>query len=219
MRPKMSYANVVATLALVVALGTGGAWAATQISGKLLQNRSVGGKKLKKNTVTGKEVKEGKLAKVPKAGLADTAANAARLGGIASTGFVQGGGHLLTGHSTGTNAGGVVKTFATPTGTFTLSCTSGADTRYKNTTAGDAEVYRTVGVVAGPEVGEEPNDTDRDLVTKAANEDIGYTATNASGPKIIELRVGKGTNASILTASANRDGNACSWTWELLTSG
>ncbi|MEA2367474.1 MAG: hypothetical protein QOH38_192, partial [Thermoleophilaceae bacterium] len=120
MRPRMSYANIVATLALVVALGTGGAWAATQISGKLLQDRSVGGKKLKKNTVTGKEVKEVKLAKVPKARAADSAFNAARLGSIAATGFVKGGGTHTAGRTTGSGGAedNAIKTFQASVGRF-----------------------------------------------------------------------------------------------------
>ena len=122
-RPRLSYANVVATLALVVALGTGGAWAATQISGGLLQNRSVPGKKLKKNTVTGKEVKEARLARVPQA------RNALTVGGVALSGLTQGGGTLLSGHDTAT-AGGppgpsdVIRSISTPTGLFRFSCGS-----------------------------------------------------------------------------------------------
>jgi hypothetical protein len=91
-RPRLSYANVVATLALVLAVG-GTSYAAVQLSGKNLKNRTVAGKKLKKNTVTGTEVKEAKLGKVPTASRADTAdsaqtaagastsANASKLGG------------------------------------------------------------------------------------------------------------------------------------------
>jgi hypothetical protein len=91
-RPRISYANVVATLALLLAVG-GTSYAAVHLSGKSLKNRSVAGKKLKKNTVTGTEVKETKLGKVPSASRADTAdsadtaagastsANASKLGG------------------------------------------------------------------------------------------------------------------------------------------
>jgi hypothetical protein len=74
-RPHLSYANVVATLALVLAVG-GTSYAASQINGKNLKNRSVAGKKLKKNTVTGTEVKESKLGKVASAARADSAAQA-----------------------------------------------------------------------------------------------------------------------------------------------
>src|SRR3954469_23390937 len=97
-RPRLSYANVVATLALILAIG-GTSYAAVTINGKNLKNRSVAGKKLKKNTVTGTEVRESKLGTVPRAdnathatqadnaATADTAAgsttsaNASKLGG------------------------------------------------------------------------------------------------------------------------------------------
>src|SRR3954462_3387464 len=74
-RPRISYANVVATLALVLAVG-GTSYAAGLISGKSLKNRSVAGKKLKKNTVTGTEVNESKLGKVASAAHADSASQA-----------------------------------------------------------------------------------------------------------------------------------------------
>src|SRR3954462_5976945 len=74
-RPRISYANVAATLALVLAVG-GTSYAAGLISGKSLKNRSVAGKKLKKNTVTGTEVRESKLGKVPSANVADNATHA-----------------------------------------------------------------------------------------------------------------------------------------------
>jgi hypothetical protein len=48
-RPRLSYANVTATLALVLAVA-GTSYAATQINGKNLKNRSVAAKKLKKNS-------------------------------------------------------------------------------------------------------------------------------------------------------------------------
>src|SRR5205823_2381798 len=67
-----SPALVVALLALFVALGSG-AYAATQINGNNLKDRSVAGKKLKRNTVTGTELKEATLGKVPIASRADLA--------------------------------------------------------------------------------------------------------------------------------------------------
>jgi Collagen triple helix repeat (20 copies) len=55
-RLKLTYANVIATLALFLALGGGGAWAATTIS-----NNSVGTSQLKNGAVTGQKVSEGSL--------------------------------------------------------------------------------------------------------------------------------------------------------------
>jgi hypothetical protein len=91
-RPRLSYANVASTLALVLALG-GVSYAAVKINGKSLKDRTVGAVKIKKNSLTGKEVNEAKLAKVPLAALADNATNAtnatnaATLGGQAPSAF------------------------------------------------------------------------------------------------------------------------------------
>jgi hypothetical protein len=74
-RPRLTYANVASTLALVLALG-GVSYAAVKINGKNLKDRTVAAKKIKKNTLTGTEIKEAKLGKVPQAALADNATNA-----------------------------------------------------------------------------------------------------------------------------------------------
>jgi hypothetical protein len=49
-RKHLTYANVMATLAVFLVLG-GGAFAATQISGNDIKNRSIAGKKLMRHTV------------------------------------------------------------------------------------------------------------------------------------------------------------------------
>jgi hypothetical protein len=74
---RLSYANVVATLALFLALG-GSAVAASQINGSAIKNRSIAGGKLKKNTLTGTEINKAKLGTVPHATLADRATSATR---------------------------------------------------------------------------------------------------------------------------------------------
>lgn len=71
---RLTYANVVATLALFVALG-GSAVAASLISGKSIKPRSIPGNRLKNHTVTGQQVNLGKLGKVR------NAVNADNLGG------------------------------------------------------------------------------------------------------------------------------------------
>jgi hypothetical protein len=72
---RLSYANVVATLALFVALG-GSSYAVSQISGSQIRNASIAGKKLKRNTLGGKRIKESRLGTVPRA------RNAGRVGGL-----------------------------------------------------------------------------------------------------------------------------------------
>jgi hypothetical protein len=56
LRPRLTYANVIATLALFLALGGATAYAASTLG-----KNSVGSKQLKKNAVTGAKVKDGSL--------------------------------------------------------------------------------------------------------------------------------------------------------------
>ena len=69
---RLTYANVMSTLALFVALG-GSSYALVRIDGKQLKNRSVSGKKLKRNTLSGTNIKESRLGKVRRARRADHA--------------------------------------------------------------------------------------------------------------------------------------------------
>jgi hypothetical protein len=55
-RPRLTYANVIATLALFLALGGGAAYAASTLG-----KNTVGAKQLKKNAVTGAKVKDRSL--------------------------------------------------------------------------------------------------------------------------------------------------------------
>ena len=91
----LSYANVMASVAVFVALG-GGAYAAVQVNGKDIQNHTITGKKIKRNTLGSKQIKESRLGEVPsasrakyatKAGSADTAtsASSATRAGTATT--------------------------------------------------------------------------------------------------------------------------------------
>jgi hypothetical protein len=77
MRRRLTYSNVMATIAVFIALG-GSSYAVTRISGSQLKNNSVPGKKLKRNTIGGSKVKESRLGRVPRARLAD------RLGGLSA---------------------------------------------------------------------------------------------------------------------------------------
>jgi hypothetical protein len=75
LRRRLNYANVVATLALFIALG-GSSYAVSKISGSQIRNASIAGKKLKRNTIGGKRIKESRLGTVPRA------RNARRIGGL-----------------------------------------------------------------------------------------------------------------------------------------
>jgi hypothetical protein len=95
LRAHLSYANVMATLALFVALG-GSAYAAVRISGSQIRDRSIPARKVKRNSLSGQEIAERKLGTVPRAfaatqaqtaDQAETAANALRLDGKAPSDY------------------------------------------------------------------------------------------------------------------------------------
>ena len=73
-RQRLTYANVMSTLAVFVALG-GSSYAALKIDGRSIERRSIPAKKIKRNSITGKEVRESRL-RVP------FATQAGRLGGF-----------------------------------------------------------------------------------------------------------------------------------------
>ena len=70
LRSRLTYANVMSTLAVFIALG-GSSYAAFTISGSSIKNRSISGHKLRHNTLTGREIRESTLARVPRARDAD----------------------------------------------------------------------------------------------------------------------------------------------------
>lgn len=74
-RQSLTYANVMSTLAVFIALG-GSSYAALTINGSAIKDRSIAGKKLKRNTLSGRQIKESRLNAVPRA------RNANRLGGL-----------------------------------------------------------------------------------------------------------------------------------------
>ena len=74
LRHHLTYANVMSTLAVFIALG-GSSYAAVTLSGSKLKHRSVPGAKLKRNSITNLEVRESRLGRVPRASSADLAAS------------------------------------------------------------------------------------------------------------------------------------------------
>jgi hypothetical protein len=75
LQDKLTYANVVATLALFVALG-GSSYAALTITGRDVKDGSLTARDIKRNALGGGRIKESKLGTVPRA------RNANRLGGL-----------------------------------------------------------------------------------------------------------------------------------------
>ena len=89
LRQRLTYANVMSTVAVFVALG-GSSYAALQIdSGDIannsvrgidVRNRSLGERELKRNALGGRSINESRLGRVPRA------RNADRLGGLTGSG-------------------------------------------------------------------------------------------------------------------------------------
>jgi hypothetical protein len=75
LRPHLSYANLVATLAVFIALG-GSSYAALKITGRDIEDGSLTFKDLKRNTLGGTRIKESRLGKIRRA------RNADRLNGV-----------------------------------------------------------------------------------------------------------------------------------------
>ena len=77
LRRHLSYANVMATVAVFIALG-GSAYGALRITGADVRDRSLTYRDLKRNTVGGSRIKESRLGRVP------WARNADRLNGVSA---------------------------------------------------------------------------------------------------------------------------------------
>ena len=76
LRTRLTYANVVATLALFIALGGTSVAASSLISGSKIKKDSIPGDRLKKHTLTSTQVDVTKLGTVPKAAAAAAAGHA-----------------------------------------------------------------------------------------------------------------------------------------------
>src|SRR4051812_41505857 len=119
-RPRLSYANVIGTLAIFVAL-SGTATAAVTVSGSSIKDRSIPHKKVVLNTLTGAEINEATLGRVP---------NADKLDGIDSSAFARGANVRITHMSrllNGDDATFVRFISAAGLGTLNLRCTTAGD--------------------------------------------------------------------------------------------
>ena len=76
-RGRLTYANVMSTLAVFIALG-GSSYAAVKLNGSSIKDSTIAGKKLRHNTLTGRQISESRLGAVP------YARNAGRLDGVSA---------------------------------------------------------------------------------------------------------------------------------------
>lgn len=112
---RLSYANVVATIALVAALGTGGAYAATQLA-----RHSVGPKQLRKGAVTSRALKNGGVATRDLSASVRRGLRTVETARVASDGRLRGG---TAASSSGTGGGVYTLTFKRSIGNCTFSAT------------------------------------------------------------------------------------------------
>lgn len=83
LRDRITYANVVSTLALFIALGGGVAYAASKIDGSDIRKRSLTGRQFKSDSIGRRVVRESSLRTVPRA------FDALRLQGLPARSFVD----------------------------------------------------------------------------------------------------------------------------------
>lgn len=128
-RPRLSYANVVASLALFVSLG-GGAYAVTRLPAgsvgtRQLRNHAVTAKKVARNSLTGLQIKESTLGEVHRSKRSDFAAVA---------GFANDAGNAASATSAITAATATTATRATTALTATKATTATQATNATNAT-------------------------------------------------------------------------------------
>jgi hypothetical protein len=201
---RLTYSNVIATLALVLAVGTGSSYAVSKIDGGAVKSRTLSGKKLMKNTLTGKEIREDKLGTVPFATGAANALNAAKLGGKDAGAYVQGNMAVSMDRTTLTAPSGE-RVIDTPVGQFRLRCLAAtADVRYYNTTGAPASVWRTGVRAAG---------TSGLLDSVAPGGDFGMAYAT---PAWSLLRAEQGDKVARLDVNSDKvDASTCRFAWEL----
>jgi hypothetical protein len=198
LRPRLTYANVMATLALFVALG-GSSYAALTLTGRNIKNRSITRVDVKGNTLTGSEIREKTLKQVPKARLAATAsiADSANLAKNADTAT-----NALTATRAQSSASADLAALAndaqTLAGKQAASFESSSRIAFGSASANPAGASGEKNVLSWPEAGM--------VVTSASNAsnncgtDLGFAVANprsAGGAGIVAFQGGSGASFSV----------------------
>jgi hypothetical protein len=104
-RQRLTFSNVIAVLALFVALG-GASYAATKLNGKQIRKQTIAGNRLKADTIDGSRINESKLGEVPLAQRAGSAGQADNAGhaDAAGTADTAGSANTATSAATAENA-------------------------------------------------------------------------------------------------------------------
>ena len=121
MRRHLTFANIMSSIAVLLALSTGAAFAAQQINGSQLRNRSVKAVKVVRNSLGGNEINESRLSRVP------SAANALSLGGIIASDYGRAQGRFYS-FTLSTEIGTSQNYGIDLLGKFIVDCTAGPTT-------------------------------------------------------------------------------------------
>jgi hypothetical protein len=192
---RLTYANVVATLALFIALG-GSAYAVGEINSRDVKNRSLKGGDIKLNTLTGKEINERKLGTVPLARQADNAGTAdiSKSAGTATTAGSAGTAELAN----------VARDAQTLAGQGASAFESSAIVSFGKAPVNPASSSDEQTVLSWPELGVAVTTTDQGPC--GGDLGVSFRNTRSSGAPLEVFQVGPGDS----TANPGGETNVCS---------
>lgn len=204
MRPKLTYANVVATLALFIALG-GASYAALKlpknsvgakqlkknaVATAKIKNAAVNGAKVKDDSLTGKDIDESSLGAVPsanQASSADTAGSANTLQGTGPDGFVNGRGAVFVARRDLESGETHIPLFEIPgVGVLTAICESGSVGYQFANTSNDA--FDIVKIELGRNIEEMPVGGEFGA-TGSSDSSVDFQLSNRSHPSYTILSI------------------------------
>jgi hypothetical protein len=163
MGQRLTYANVMATIAVFLALG-GSAYAASQlgknsvgskqlkknaVTTAKVKNEAITAAKVKKGTLTGTQIKASTLGTVPSANSAvhaNTAGDSSTLQGSGPSAFVHGEGSVIVGRRDMSEPTEPLSLIDLPgIGTVTTECKGGVGIEFKNTSGGILDLSQALG--------------------------------------------------------------------------
>jgi hypothetical protein len=214
LRPSPAF--VIATLALVVALG-GTAYATTKISGSQIKKHSIPGNRMKNNTLTGTQIRESKLGKVPNAKHADSATkatnatNATNAGHAGSASSVNG--NDVDSFSVTVAKDGASQDVSLPGINLSGNCPSGATNLDAIGTEASAESYQLNAIDAGTITGVTDNSF------SSTHGDNVSPESSTSGTGTVVVTHGSNLVTTITVAWVSNADQSCTYSGTAIASG
>ena len=186
LRPRFTYANVVASIALFVALG-GTSLAAFHLTSSDIRDRSIRGIDVRRNSLTGSEIAESTLGPVPRAITADVSASSHRADTAVSA-------------STAASAGRANSADTADLSANALQLGGLGSSRYATTDARSVTLVTTgrSEISSWPELGVK---VETDVKGQASEGEVYVTSTRTSGNIIV--RTGSSPSQEVLTAGTS----------------